>query len=360
MPKKTPLNAIHKQLGARMVDFAGWEMPVQYAGVGEEHRAVRQKAGIFDVSHMGEIEIAGSGAGELVQRVTCNDALKLKDGDCQYSAFLTEAGTFIDDVIVNRLAEDRILICVNASNTDKDFEWVRGHAKGNVRVENASNLYFQIALQGPEAGRILQKAAGRELPPKPFTFFRTDIRGAPVLIARTGYTGEDGCEIYGDPSGAEGVWNLLMEHGAVPCGLGVRDTLRLEAALSLYGHEIDETTHPYEARLGWIVKLQKGDFVGREALLRIRQNAEARKLVGLEMTEPGIARQGYKIYHEDTEVGFITSGTKSPSLDSAIALGYVRNELSDVGTKIQVDIHHKKREAVVVSLPFYKRASWQK
>jgi aminomethyltransferase len=365
--KKTVLNEIHKQLGARMVEFGGWEMPVLYTGVIAEHKAVREKAGLFDVSHMGEIEISGPEALEITQKATCNDVAKLKDGDCQYSAFLTEQGTFVDDIIVNRIDQNRFLICVNASNADKDFEWVRRLATSGTKIENVSDDYFQIAIQGPEAEKIVAAAYPQTtLPSKPFTFVQTTLSGGPVLIARTGYTGEDGFEIYGKPEKAATVWKLLMEQGAVPCGLGARDTLRLEAALPLYGHEIDDKTNPYEAGLAWIVKMDKGNFIGRDALLKIAEKEPAKSLVGLEMREPGIARQGCKIYSENSMgvsggeqdlhlTGTVVSGTKSPTLDRAIALGYVERKFSPLGTKIWIDIHNKKREAVIVPKPFYKR-----
>jgi aminomethyltransferase len=358
MPQKTPLNKIHKQLGARMVEFAGWEMPVVYQGVKEEHLAVRKKAGLFDVSHMGEIEIKGPQAESIVQKVTCNDASRLKPGQSQYSAFLTEKGTFVDDVIVNRLAADCFLICVNASNTDKDYEWIRRFATGDTSVENRSDNYSLIALQGPEAEKILNSIRARfvaPVPARPFTLVPTDLAGGPVIISRTGYTGEDGFEIYGRPEDAEKIWNLLQEQGAVPCGLGARDTLRLEAAYPLYGHEIDETINPYEANLGWIVKLEKGEFIGQEALRKLREAPLQKKLAGVEMTEAGIARQGCKIYQGDREIGGVTSGTLSPFLDRAIALGYVKKPFDEIGTKIAVDIHRKRRQAIIVSLPFYKR-----
>lgn len=359
--KQTPLHTIHKNLGARFTEFAGWQMPVQYTGVGEEHRAVRKTAGLFDVSHMGEIEVAGPEAEEILQKLTCNDVSRLKTWDCQYSAFLNEKGNFVDDIIVNRLSPDRFLVCVNASNTEKDFAWCQPFETGRTKVRNVSSSWFQIALQGPFALSILEKAFGRSdrIPQKPFTLLSTTVEEAPVLITRTGYTGEDGVEIYGPPEKAEIIWSRLCDQGAVPCGLGARDTLRLEAALPLYGHEINDTIHPYEARLSWIVKLSKGDFIGRKALQEIsgasREILLPKILVGIEMCEPGIARQGCRLFHNEVEIGFITSGTYSPFLDKAIALGYVNTSFAPEGTKLSIDIHHKKREAVVVPLPFYRK-----
>ncbi len=353
--KKTPLNEIHRKLGARMVDFAGWEMPVQYAGIREEHLAVRNKAGLFDVSHMGEIEVVGPEAQAIVQKITCNDAARLKAGQSQYSAFLTEKGTFVDDIIVNRLASDRFLICVNASNTDKDFAWVAPHATADTKIVNRSDAYFLIAIQGPDAENIVVATTPSPIPTKSFTFMETKMDGIDVLLSRTGYTGEDGFEIYGPWKEAEKIWTPLIERGAVPCGLGARDTLRLEAALPLYGHEIDDTIQPDEAGLGWIVKREKGDFIGRDALGRMPGSTLPRKLVGIEMTEPGIARQGCRIFSGDREIGIITSGTKSPYSDRSIAMGYVALDFASPNTKIAVDIHSKKRHAIIVPLPFYRR-----
>jgi glycine cleavage system T protein (aminomethyltransferase) len=351
--KKTPLNEIHRELGARMVDFAGWDMPVQYAGVREEHMAVRTKCGLFDVSHMGELMIQGPDALAVVQRLTCNDASRLKSGQSQYSAFLTERGTFVDDVIVNRIGENAFLICVNASNTDRDFEWARRFETKTTPVKNVSNDWAQIAVQGPEAASVLAMAFGPSpLPEKSFHFLETKIKDVPVLLSRTGYTGEDGFEIYVPWDKAPAIWTPLVDAGAVPCGLGARDTLRLEAALPLYGHEIDDDTTPFEAGLGWIVKMEKGDFIGRDAL---KDAALRKRLVGIEMREPGIARQGCGILSADKGVGTIASGTKAPFLGKAIATGFVPPDLSALGTKLGIDIHHKTRHAEVVSLPFYTR-----
>jgi aminomethyltransferase len=351
--KKTPLNDAHRKLGARMVDFAGWDMPVQYAGVREEHMAVRTKCGLFDVSHMGELEIAGPDALAVVQKLTCNDASKLKPGQSQYSAFLTERGTFVDDIIVNRLADDRFLVCVNASNADKDFEWARKQATPSTPVTDVSHRWAQIAVQGPEATSMMHKAfGGIELPEKAFTFREQTLAGIPALVSRTGYTGEDGFEIYAPWENAEAIWSPLIDAGAVPCGLGARDTLRLEAALPLYGHEIDDDTTPFEAGLAWIVKMEKGDFLGRDAL---KNAALRKKLVGIEMREPGIARQGCGIFSGEKRIGTITSGTKSPFLDKAIATGFVAPDFAGLETKLGIDIHQKTRHAEVVSLPFYRR-----
>jgi glycine cleavage system T protein (aminomethyltransferase) len=353
MSQKTPLNKIHRQLGARMVDFAGWDMPVQYTGVREEHMAVRTKCGIFDVSHMGELEISGPDALAVVQKLTCNDASKLKVGQSQYSAFLTERGTFVDDIIVNRITDDRFLICVNASNADKDFEWALKQATKTTPVKNVSDQWALIAVQGPDAEACIVGAwRAVPLPQKAFTFLETKIANIPVLISRTGYTGEDGFEIYVPWEKASTIWTPLVEAGAIPCGLGARDTLRLEAALPLYGHEIDDDTTPFEAGLHWIVKMEKGDFIGRDALQKMTPR---KKLVGVEMREPGIARQGCSVFSGNSRVGIIASGTKAPYLGKAIATAFVSPDLSAVGTKLGIDIHNKTRHAEVVSLPFYRR-----
>lgn len=356
--KSTPLNKIHRQLGARMVDFAGWEMPVQYTGVREEHMAVRTSCGLFDVSHMGEIEIHGPEAETVVQRATCNDASRLKPGRSQYSAFLTERGTFVDDVIVNRLAPDRFLICVNASNSTKDFEWIRDLATKTTAIQNVSDDYALIAVQGPEAESCLVKSwRAASLPPRSFTFIESKIAGIPVILSRTGYTGEDGFEIYAPWDRAREIWDPLIEAGATPCGLGARDTLRLEAALPLYGHEIDDQTTPFEAGLAWIVKMDKGEFIGRDAL---RTAPVRKRLIGLEMREPGIARQGNEVLSGEKRVGVVTSGTKSPYLDRAIAMGFVPPNLAVPGAKIGIDIHNKTRHAEIVPLPFYRRSETNK
>lgn len=349
--KQTPLYKIHKQLGARIVDFAGWEMPVQYDSVIEEHHAVRKHSGMFDVSHMGELLVHGPKAEALVQKVTCNDVSKLQSGTCQYSALLNEQGTFVDDIIVNKITPEQFLICVNASNADKDFQWVKAFENADARVDNVSDQYFQIAVQGPEACDLIPHAS---LPEKSFTFVQTIFNGKECLIARTGYTGEDGVEIYGRPQDAEMFWNYFLEKGVKPCGLGARDTLRLEACLPLYGHEIDDQTNPWEAGLSWIVKMDKGDFIGREALA---QKKISKKLIGIFMQESGFARQGCKIFDQsgEKEIGIVVSGTKSPTLDRAIATGFVLPEFSEIQKEFRVDIHQKKRQAVVTLRPFYKR-----
>ncbi len=356
---RTPLYDAHIKAGARMVPFAGWEMPVQYkAGLVTEHQTVRQKAGLFDVSHMGEIDVTGPGALALVQQVTCNDASKLQPGRGQYSALLTPEGGVIDDLIVYRRADNHFFLCVNASNATRDFEWIRSHRTGDVEVINRSDDYALLALQGPMALTILERVLGAAaIPAKRFWLTAIASEFGALLVARTGYTGEDGVEIFCEPGQAPALWARLLEVGGeniLPCGLGARDTLRLEAALCLHGHEISESINPLEAGLGWIVKLDKGDFIGAEALRRIKGN-ETRRLVGLELTERGVAREHYRLFSGEREIGEVTSGTQTPTLGKAIAMGYVPIEFAADGTTLQVDIRGKKYGAIVVPTPFYKK-----
>jgi aminomethyltransferase len=343
-----------------MVEFAGWDMPVQYSGVIDEHLAVRSRAGLFDVSHMGEIEVQGSGALELCQRLTANDLSRVKIGQAQYNLLLNENGGIVDDVVVYRLEADHLLICVNAANTDKDFQWMKAKAGGNVEVRDTSSRYVQLALQGPLAEKILQRLTTVPLKDmKPFHFSSAGVSSIRCLVARTGYTGEDGFELYCDPDEGGRLWDSLMsagrDDGLQPAGLGARDTLRLERAFPLYGHELDDTTTPLEAGLEWVTKFSKGSFMGREALVRQKQEGVKRKLVGLEMTQPGIARSHYPILKQGVSIGEVTSGTKSPTLGRSIALGYVRVEEASVGNVVDVEIRGRKIGARTVPLPFYHR-----
>ena len=358
--KRTPLYSEHRRAGAKMVDFAGWEMPVQYQGVIAEHRAVRSCAGLFDVSHMGEIEVRGDGALEFCQRLTANDVSRMKLLQAQYNLLLNERGGVIDDVIFYRFDENIFFICVNASNTAKDFAWLSDHSTNAVEVENVSAKYAQLALQGPRAEKILQTLTAVALAElKNFYFTFGDVGSTRCLIARTGYTGEEGFELYCHCDDAAKLWAALLDAGApaglVPVGLGARDTLRLEKAYPLYGHELDETTTPLEAGLDWVTKFSKGAFLGREILLKQKEQGVKRKLVGLEMLEPGIARGGYGIFKNDLRVGQVTSGTKSPSLDKSIALGYVGVEHAAAGNIVDVEIRRRMAPAKIVSLPFYSR-----
>ena len=342
-----------------MVEFAGWEMPVQYQGVIEEHRAVRSRAGLFDVSHMGEIEVRGNGALEFCQRMTADDVSRIQLFQAQYNLLLNERGGVIDDVIFYRLAEKVFFICVNASNSDKDFAWLSEHSESTVEVENVSAKYAQLALQGPRAERILQPLTAIALAElKNFYFAFGDVGPMRCLVARTGYTGEEGFELYCNSEDATKLWAALLDAGApeglVPVGLGARDTLRLEKGYPLYGHELDDTTTPLEAGLEWVTKFSKGDFLGREILLKQKEQGVKRKLVGLEMLERGIARGGYGVFKNDINIGHVTSGTRSPSLDKSIALGYLDMEYAVIGNVVDVEIRSRKAPAKVVSLPFYR------
>jgi aminomethyltransferase len=358
-PKRTPLYALHRELGARLIDFGGWEMPVQYQGILEEHRAVRERAGIFDVSHMGELEITGPGALDVLQKLTPNDVSRLADGRCHYSAFLTERGTFVDDLLVYRRAADSYMLVVNASNTDKDFRWASSRAGGSARVENRSNAYALIAVQGPLSATLVQRVAGEDPRDLAYYGFRPmRVLGEPALVSRTGYTGEDGFEIYLSPGAAEKVFRALLDagrsQGVLPCGLGARDTLRLEAKMALYGNDIDDTVTPWEADLGWIVKMGKGDFTGRGALEKQKAEGVPRKLAGFEMLDRGIARHGYGA-RTASGSGIVTSGTHSPTLGKPIGLALLPASASPVGSGFEVDIRGRAARARVVETPFYKR-----
>jgi len=360
--KKTPLNAIARELGGKMVEFGGWDMAVQFSSILEEHQAVRERAGLFDVSHMGEIEIRGPQALELLQKITCNDVSKLSDGRIQYSAFLYPNAGFVDDVLVYRNAADDYLVVVNASNTDKDFAWVAEQANGfDVETKNASGDYAQIALQGPKAEAILQPLTDVDLASmRYYRFGRGKVDGHPSIVSRTGYTGEDGFEVYCAPDAAESIFRRILdagsEYGILPTGLGARDTLRLEAKMALYGNDIDDTTTPLEADLGWIVKLEKGDFNGRAVLVEQEKEGLSRKLVGFEMVDRGIARHGYPVVEAEREVGVVTSGTHSPTLKKAIGLAYLPIARTGTGTEFAVRIRERDVKARVVPTPFYKRA----
>lgn len=343
-----------------MVDFAGWEMPVQYTGVIEEHLAVRHRAGLFDVSHMGEIEICGPDAETFCQRISANDVARMKISQAQYNLLLNDQGGVVDDVIFYRLEPDHFLICVNASNTEKDFRWIQEHSAGRVEIDNVSARYAQLALQGPVAESILQSVTSLKLGHiQSFYSAFADVASTRCLLARTGYTGEDGFELYCHGDDAEPLWNALLETGAaqglVPVGLGARDTLRLEKAYPLYGHELDDTTTPLEAGLEWVTKFSKSSFIGRDMLLKQKQEGIKRKLVGLELVEPGIARSEYPLLKNGKPIGRVTSGTKSPSLGKSIALGYVAVEESQADTIFDVEIRGRKIKTKVVSLPFYRR-----
>jgi aminomethyltransferase len=359
--QKTALNAVHRRLKAKMVNFGGWDMPVEYSGILSEHMATRTAAGLFDVSHMGEIEVFGSDALRLVQHVTCNDASKLAIGQAHYSGLMTAEGTFVDDLLVHKISDKHYFLCVNASNQDQDYEYIAANNPTGAQVENAGPRYSQLAVQGPKALGILQKLTDVALDSIAYYHFTFgDVNGVDCLIARTGYTGEDGFEIYFVPEHSEKLWDDLMNAGSaegmIPCGLGARNTLRLEAAMCLYGHEIDTTTTPWEAGLGWICKLGKGEFLGREALLRQKEKGIERVLVGFEMTDRMIARDGCSISIQGKPAGRVTSGSPAPFLKKNIGMAYVPVGSRAPGTEIAVEIRGNRAPARIVPIPFYKRA----
>ncbi len=370
--RKTALNAVHRQLGAKMVDFSGWDMPVEYpryGGLMKEHLAVRTGVGVFDVSHMGDIRVHGPQALAAVQHITMNDASKLAIGQCQYSAMLYPEGTFVDDVIVHRLGESDYLLVINAGTREKDVNWVTDNTRPfDCSIEHLSDNYTQIAIQGPKSAATLQKLTDADLSQVKFYWFtHGTVCGLPgTLIARTGYTAEDGFEIYvpSDEATSTRVWNEVMqageEFGLVPCGLGARNTLRLEGALSLYGHEISESINVWQARLDRFLKIEKGDFIGREALEKAKASGIKQTLVGLESVERGIPRDGYKVTDLDgKEIGSVTSGSYAPFLKRNIALAYVPSELSAVDTEVAVEIRNQPVKCKVVPIPFYKRPKKQ-
>jgi aminomethyltransferase len=361
--KKTPLNARHRAHGARMVEFGGWDMPVEYTGITDEHMAVRTQAGLFDVSHMGQIELAGPDALAAVQWISSNDASRLAIGQIQYSALTTPEGTFVDDILVYRMADQHFMLVVNAGNIMKDYEWIRARVAergGDVSVVNASSRYALIAIQGPKAEAILQRLTGIELPAiKYYWFANGEVSGVRVTVSRTGYTGEDGFEIFVPPAQAEQVWNALLEAGVAdglkPCGLGARDTLRLEASMRLCGSDMDEQTTVIEAGLGWIVGWKKGEFIGSEVLRAQKGGTLERTLVGFEMVDRAIARHGYPVVIGTDVVGVVTSGTQTPFLKKSIGLAMVPVSRSAPGTPLHIEIRGRHVAAVVVPEPFYKR-----
>lgn len=361
--KKTPLNQVHRDLGARMVDFGGWDMPVQYSGVIDEHQAVREAAGLFDVSHMGEVEVSGSNALAFIQYLTINDASKLADGQVQYSAMCYPEGGVVDDVTLYRFSESRYLFCVNASNTDKDFAWMEQvlaeSAMTDVVLVNRSDEFAQIALQGPNAETILSGLTDVVLADLVYYHFcEGEVAGVKMIISRTGYTGEDGFELYLPASAAVEIWQQLMasgaQHGLLPIGLGARDTLRLEKGYALYGHELSKTISPLEAGLAWITKLDKDDFVGKAALVALKADGVPRRRVGLVMQERGIPREGYPIFVGDREVGVVTSGTMSPTLKIGVALALVAPDVAQAETELEVAIRNRRMVAKVARPPFVK------
>lgn len=356
---RTPLYTCHLAAHARMVDFGGWEMPVQYEGILAEHAAVRTRAGMFDVSHMGEAEITGPGALEAANRLLCNDLTRIADGQAMYSPMCRPDGGIVDDVIAYRFGRERIFICINAANRDKDIAWIREQVGNRATVTHRSDEFAQIAVQGPKAAAIVQAITTAPLGGiKNYHFTTGTAVNAPAIFARTGYTGEDGFEVYVPAAAGPALWNALLEagkpHGMAPAGLGARDSLRTEARLVLYGNDISDDTNPLEAGLGWTVKLDGPDFTGKEALAAIKARGLKRRLVGFEVTGRGIARHGYPVKTPKGD-GTVTSGLHSPTLNKPIGLAYVPEGAHEVGTAIEVIIRDKPVSAVIVKTPFYKR-----
>ena len=359
--KTTPLNQIHRQLGARMVDFGGWDMPVQYSGVIAEHLAVRTTAGLFDVSHMGEIEVSGAQAFDFLQYATTNDVSKLVDGQVQYTALCYETGGVVDDLTLYRFAADHYLLCVNASNSDKDFAWLQDLQQNSdfddLSLINRSEEYAQLALQGPVAAKILAKLTTVDLASIEFyRFTEGTVAGIEMIISRTGYTGEDGFELYCAAADGAKLWQELMTVGQPlglePIGLGARDTLRLEKAYALYGHEITADIMPIEARLAWITKLKKGNFVGRDAMVKAKEAGLSRKLIALTLTASGVPRDGYPVLCDGREVGYVTSGTMSPTLKKGIALALIETAVADSDQPLEIGIRKRQISAERTALPF--------
>ena len=360
--KKTPLSDWHRAHGARMVEFAGWDMPVEYSGLSDEHQAVRARAGLFDVTHMGQIELAGRDALAAVQQCCSNDASRLKLGQAHYSGLLTPAGTFVDDLLVYRFAEDHFLLVVNASNVDKDFAWIQEQVRpfGDVSAVDTSARYALLALQGPAAREVLQQLTSIDLAAmKYYWFAHGEVAGVRTTVSRTGYTGENGFEVFTPPQSAVKLWEAILAAGrgagVIPTGLGARDTLRLEAAMRLYGNDIDDTTSALEADLEWIVAWAKPDFTGRAALEDQKARGVTTKLVGFEMVDRAIARHGHDVYVDGRKAGRVTSGTQTPFLKKAIGMAYVPIGRTEPDTEFEVDVRGRRARARVVPLPFYKR-----
>ncbi len=366
--KQTPLNAEHRRLGARMVDFGGWDMPVQYSGVLDEHKTVRTTVGLFDVSHMGELMLSGRGANDFLQRMVTNDISKIEIGQAQYSAMCNSSGCVIDDIIIYRRGLDSFLICVNASNIEKDEHWLRSHLPASgVVLENESESYAQIAVQGPKSRDLVQQFIDINISNlKYYWFAEGKVLGQPSIIARTGYTGELGYELYVPAESSPKIWAALVEAaqrlGGKPCGLGARDTLRLEMGYLLYGNDMDETTTALECGLGWVTKLSKGDFIGSQVLVEQKQQGAKKTMVGIQMVDKAIARHGYKIFSAregGDEIGIVSSGTVAPSLNQNIAMGYVRSDLAKIGQTIYVEIRGDRKAAAICKKPFYTNGTAQ-
>ncbi|MCM3650365.1 glycine cleavage system aminomethyltransferase GcvT [Metabacillus litoralis] len=360
--KRTPLFEIYKNYGAKTIDFGGWDLPVQFSSIKEEHEAVRTRAGLFDVSHMGEVEVRGADSLAFLQKIATNDVSLVKDGGAQYTAMCYEDGGTVDDLLIYKKADNDYLLVVNASNIDKDIEWLTTNAFGEVTIKDLSNDVALLALQGPLAEQVLQKLTDTNLSDIKFFTFNDAVKiaGVDALISRTGYTGEDGFEIYCASANAIELWEKILEagkeEGVVPCGLGARDTLRFEVSLPLYGQELSKDITPIEAGIGFAVKPNKeADFNGKAVLKEQKENGPARKLVGIELLDKGIPRYGYEVFVNDEQIGEVTTGTQSPTLKKNIGLALVKSDFSELGTEVEVQIRKKRLKAVVVATPFYKR-----
>lgn len=360
--KRTALFDSYAKYGGKTIDFGGWDLPVQFSSIKTEHEAVRTKAGLFDVSHMGEILVTGEGALPYLQKMMTNDVAKLKDGQAQYTAMCYEDGGTVDDLLIYKRSDHNYLLVVNASNLEKDLEWMNKHATGNVNIEDKSPEYALLALQGPVAEEVLQRLTTEPLNEIKFFRFKENvlIDGHSVLVSRTGYTGEDGFEIYGSPASMVALWTSILdigkEDGVIPAGLGARDTLRFESGLPLYGQELSANISPLEAGLGFVVKVNKEmDFFGKAALTKQKEDGVTRKLVGLEMIDKGIPRTGYKVFLDDNEIGEVTTGTQSPTLHKNIGFALLKTEHASLGTEVIVQVRKRLLKAVVIATPFYKR-----
>lgn len=361
--KRTPLFEEYAKYGAKTVDFGGWELPVQFSSIKEEHDAVRHRAGLFDVSHMGEILVTGPDALNFLQNLLSNDVSKIVDGQAQYTAMCYEDGGVVDDLLTYKLADNHYLLCVNAANIEKDYDWMmENQHQYDVMIDNQSDAYAQIALQGPLAEEVLQSLTSTDVSAIKFFRFQRDVEvaGHKVLVSRSGYTGEDGFELYGAPEDIKALWGKILEagqdKGVVPAGLGCRDTLRFEAGLPLYGQELSATISPLEAGIGFAVKLNKEDFIGHEALVAQKENGLPRKLVGIEMIDKGIPRHGYKVFKEGQEIGEVTTGTQLPSSKRNVGHALIDSQFATVGTELEIEIRGKHLKVVTVETPFYKRS----
>jgi aminomethyltransferase len=360
--QRTPLYDVYKEFGGKTIDFGGWELPVQFSSIKEEHEAVRTKAGLFDVSHMGEVEVKGADSLNYLQKMMTNDISKLKNGGAQYTAMCYENGGTVDDLLVYKIEDNHYLLVINASNIEKDYKWLEDHLEGDVIIDNLSEKTAQLALQGPLAEKVLQKLTLDNLSEIGFFKFQQEVKlnGINALVSRTGYTGEDGFEVYCNAQDAVNLWKAILaagkEEGVLPCGLGARDTLRFEANLALYGQELSPEISPLEAGIGFAVKLNKEiNFIGKEALKQQKENGLARKLVGIEMIDRGIPRHGYPVYKGEERVGEVTTGTQSPTLKRNIGLALISTEYAGHESEVEVEIRGKRLKAKVVPTPFYKR-----